>query len=507
MVSAINYLASWSARQLQASLLPVEGHLLKKITFYTLQIFRLFFFLPLTALLYPLSFTVTRLFSSPPADSPLVSFAKHPTWKNERVTHSPVEIGFSTAEFQDNGPEQHPHTNWGNYFLRSANRKQLEDRSGFISSDSYTDHVLPKLKELGCTKFRFSISRDTIETAPGIFAPLALEKHAAFCRELIANGIEPMVTLHHFTDPIGFDWENVDIEGFAVYAKEAVNALYAAGVRKFLTINEPSIIAFQGWVMGEFPPHKKYNVQAAARALENMMRVHKRIYEDLKSRYGSEIEIGLSHNPLRFRHFHKIHPFWTPVEKIICYYFTELNHSALLRFFQTGHFSLQIPFLANYSFSFDTPPPLDFIGLQYYTDPLIKGSFSTSKWSVSRNPNELTDYEYRLYPQGLASALEELSSLGVPIDITEVGIDTGINPSKESDEPRIIYFDKLLQVVDRALKNSIRVRSLHFWTLYDNIEWHKALSVRFGFISKDLRPRGAYEWLKTIKKNTPASKV
>jgi hypothetical protein len=238
-----------------------------------------------------------------------------------------------------------------------------------------------------------------------------------------------------------------------------------------------------------------------------MMRVHKRIYEDLKERYGDKIEIGLSHNPLRFRHFHKMHPFWTPIEKIICHYFTELNHSALQRFFQTGDFSLQIPFLANYSFSFGAPPPLDFIGLQYYTDPLIKGSFCTSKWSVSRNPNELTDYEYRLYPQGLASALEELSTLGIPIDITEVGIDTGINPSKESDEPRIIYFDKLLQVVDRALKNKIRVRSLHFWTLYDNIEWHKALSVRFGFISKDLRPRGAYDWLKTIKKTTPLTKV
>ena len=114
-----------------------------------------------------------------------------------------------------------------------------------------------------------------------------------------------MVTLHHFTDPIGFDWQKPDVESFVTYAQEAVAVLHAAGVRKFLTINEPSVIAFQGWVMGEFPPNKKNDVEGAAHALENMMRVHTRIYESLKQTYGNTIEIGLSHNPIRFRYYHK----------------------------------------------------------------------------------------------------------------------------------------------------------------------------------------------------------
>ena len=43
---------------------------------------------------------------------------------------------------------------------------------------------------------------------------------------------------------------------------------------------------------------------------------------------------------------------------------------------------------------------------------------------------------------------------------------------------------------------------MHFWTLYDNIEWHKALKLRFGFISRDLKMRGAYEWLKGLLAHT-----
>jgi beta-glucosidase len=491
--------------QLEASLLPIHGHCIKKIAYYACHLFRFLFFLPLVLVLYPLSFAATQLFGSPLRDSPLVAFAKHPKWKDERVTRAPVEIGFSTAEFQDNGPMQHPQTNWAAYFARPENRDKLEGLGTHLGSDAYIENILPKLKELGCTKFRFSISRDKIEKIAGTFDHAALQKYADFCAELLKTGIEPMVTLHHFTDPIGFDWHCPDIEGFVAYASAAVAVLHAVGVRKFLTINEPAVIAFQGWVMGEFPPHKKRDIEGAARAMENMMRVHSCLYESLKTLYGNTIEIGLTHNPIRFRHYHKLHPFWTPLEKTLCHYFTEVNHSALLRFLQTGRFSLKVPFLADYSFALDKPPPLDFIGLQYYTDPLMKGSFCTAKWSVARNPHELTDYEYRAYPQGLASAIEELSVLKIPIDITEVGIDTGLNISQETDEARITYYDRLLQVVERALAHGIPIRSLHFWTLYDNIEWHKALRLRFGFISRDLQPRGAYIWLKGLLANDTAT--
>lgn len=417
-------------------------------------------------------------------ESPLVSFAKHPTW-GAPVEIVPVEIGFATADFQDNGPAIHPHTNWGEYY-----DKNCSPVAHVPDIWHHPEKVIERLLDLNVHKFRFSISRDKIDEG-------CLDHYRDFCLALQKHQIEPMVTLHHFTDPSYFSWERADdISGFVDYAVAVSEALYDVGVRKIITINEPTVVAFQGWVMGEFPPHHKMDFEGAAHVLEHMMQAHVRIYNALKSRYP-DLEIGISHDPIRFRHYHKYNPFFSPMEKSICHYLTELNHSALMRFFQTGKFSLYVPFFTNYTFEHPTPPPLDFIGLQYYTDPLIRIPYG----SVSRVEGEkLTSYQFRPYPQGLASALDELSSLNIPIDLTEIGIDTGINQETD-DRERIQYFDRIFQVVERAIQEGVNVRSLYFWTLIDNLEWHKQFDVRLGFYSFDpltgaIAPRPVATWLK-----------
>jgi beta-glucosidase len=430
-------------------------------------------------------------------DTPLVSFAKHPTWNEQPVEVAPVDIGFATADFQVNGPQTHPETNWGTYYKQNSDK--MAEAACVPDLWNHPERFIDRLKELGCKKFRFSVSRDRIEPQPGSFDTEVLEHYRNLCRLLQAASIEPMVTLHHFSDPTYFSWERFeDIDGFVHYAEHIAEVLYAEGVRKIVTLNEPTIIAFQGWVMGEFPPHHVRDFEGVGRVLEHMMCAHARVYNALKSRHA-DFEIGLSHDPVRFRYFHKMHPLWSPLERILCHYLTELNHGAFMRYLQTGQFSLKIPFYTNYAFEHDKPP-LDFIGLQYYTDPLIKLSFFGGE-SVTRNPEEkLTSYQYRTYPQGLASALEEISTLGVPIDLTEIGIDTGIT-TDESDRERILYFDKVFQVVQKAVDLGIPVRSLYFWTLIDNLEWHKGWANRFGFYKFDpesgaISPRPVSKWLK-----------
>jgi len=306
--------------------------------------------------------------------------------------------------------------------------------------------------------------------------------------------------LHHFSDPPYFSWERAsDIDGFVHYCEVISDQLYNEGVRKIITINEPTVIAFQGWIMGEFPPHHTIDFEGAGRVFEHMLRAHTLVYESLKKKH-EDFEIGIAHDPIRFRHYHKFHPLWTPIEKILCHYLTELNHNVLMRFFKTGKFSLRVPFRTNYEFELSSKPPLDFIGLQYYTDPLLKLSFGNGE-SVARGPEQkLTSYLYRTYPQGLASILEELNELGVPIDITEVGIDTGIDEDG-TDKERIRYFERVFQAVKKAMDHGVNVRSLYFWTLIDNLEWYKAFAIRFGFYkfdpkSGEITPRPVSQWLR-----------
>src|SRR3990167_9759741 len=98
-----------------------------------------------------------------------------------------------------------------------------------------------------------------------------MDHYRNFCRILKENGIEPMVTLHHFSEPLYFQWENrADVDGFVLYAKKICEILYEEGVRKIVTLNEPSIVSMLGWVLGKFPPSRKLDVKGAVVVLENM---------------------------------------------------------------------------------------------------------------------------------------------------------------------------------------------------------------------------------------------
>lgn len=500
MTSLTSKIARWCCQQLESSLLPIRGGILYTLSRFFYQVIKAALFLPLALAASLLAAVVSMVWPSGKSKHPrLLAFARHPQWTQKPLDTAPVDIGFSTADFQENGPQGHPHTNWTVYY------RQHRERVGPIGQVpdlwNHPEHVFSRLEELGVKRLRFSISRDKIE--PQLGGPWdqeALEHYRSFCRELRRRHIQAMVTLQHFSDPVYFSWDRPeDIDGFVRYAEAAGNFLYDEGIRRVVTLNEPTIAAFQGWVRGQFPPCHRLDFEGAGSVLENMMRAHSRVYEVLKARHP-DLEIGISHEPVRFRPYHTTHPFWTPIENIVCHYMTEVSHSALLRFFQTGKFSLKVPFLANHTFEMEGGLPLDFIGLQYYTDPLLKFSLTKGE-SVSHDPDEkMSAYRYRVYPQGLASALEELRSLGVPIDITEVGIDTRIN-TDATDKERIRYFDRIFQVVQLALEEGLPVRSLHFWTLVDNLEWDKAWAVRFGFYSFDsntgeITPRAVTQWLK-----------
>jgi len=496
----VTRISNWSCEQLEESLLPVKGNGIQKIATYAYHFFKFLVMLPIAATTSLLSFLV-NLCSKKPVDSPLVDFAKHPKW-SDPVHAAPVDIGFASADFQENGPKIHSETNWGKFYEKNGNAV-----GQFPDIWNHPERLIDRLNDLGVKKYRFSVSRDKLEPVlGGPLDPLAVQHYRNFIRQLRQNGIEPMATLSHFSDPTYFSWDRAeDVAGFVNFSAAVSEVLHEEGVRKIITINEPTVEAFQRKVMGEFPPNDKLDFEGAGRILENMMNAHTQVYNRLKAAHP-DFEIGFSHDPIRFRHYHKVNPLWTPIEKIICHYLSELNHGALMRYMQTGKFNLKVPFGTNYEFGNGTPPPLDFIGVQYYTDPLLKISF-TGGGSVTRNPEEKkTSYDYRLYPQGLASVLDEFRTLKnpqgepIPIDLTEIGIDIGVN-TDATDKERIAYYDKVFQVVGKALENGVNVRSLHFWTLIDSAEWYKVWKVRFGFC--DFNPetgvvteRPAYRWIK-----------
>ena len=115
--------------------------------------------------------------------------------------------------------------------------------------------------------------------------------------------------------------------------------------------------------------------------------------------------------------------------------------------------------------------------------------------SVSEIIDEkLSGYGYRIYPQGIASVLEEINVLKIPIDITEVGVDAVVSQCS-LDLGRITYFNKLFQATQKAIDSGVDVRSLYIWTLNTNWEWYKGFTMDFNFFDKATQS-GVATWLK-----------
>ena len=101
---------------------------------------------------------------------------------------------------------------------------------------------------LGCKAFRFSIAWSRVEPAPGQFDDAAFEHYRHLIESIRVAGMEPILTLHHFTWPIhieargGMTGEDFPAL-FARYAAEVVNRL-GKYVRYWITINEPTQLIY-----------------------------------------------------------------------------------------------------------------------------------------------------------------------------------------------------------------------------------------------------------------------
>jgi beta-glucosidase len=120
-----------------------------------------------------------------------------------------------------------------------------------------------------------------IEPEEGRFDEEAIGRYRREIALMTGRGIRPMVTLHHFSNPLWLEdaggWENPrTVDRYLRYVERAVDALGDL-VADWVTINEPSGYLVMGYVFGEWPPGKR-KLAAALRAARNMVRAHAEAY-------------------------------------------------------------------------------------------------------------------------------------------------------------------------------------------------------------------------------------
>lgn len=346
-------------------------------------------------------------------------------------------------------------------------------------------------KSLGQNAYRFSIEWARIEPEEGKFDKIEIEHYRKVLKALRERGIEPFVTLWHFTLPVWFarmgGFENPESPKiFSRYCEYVVKNLGQGsgvhpvksgeadakqfdGVRFWITINEPSIFALMGFLNGVGPPFKKwfrpFSLFRYLQTLENLAVSHNVVYQRIKT-INPGFQIGVATQNMNFES--NRNPFNRLLAKFSIWLFW--NH----RFLQK---------IQKYQ---------DFIGLNYYIHKRFGDKAVYDK----------SDRGWDIYPKGIYNVLMELKRHHKPVYITENGI------ADAKDTKRAKFIKEHLYWVKRAIDDKVDVRGYFYWSLLDVFEWEYGFESKFGLVEVDfktmertIRP-SAYEYKKICEANS-----
>ncbi len=199
----------------------------------------------------------------------------------QQILPDGFHFGVATAGFQVeggfNGPGE-PANNW--LWWEMAGR--VEPSGIALDFWNRYEEMLDLVQAMGCDAFRFSIEWARVQPAEGEVDASALDRYVAIAKACRERGLEPLVTLHHFTHPawLGEDfWLMPDAAGiFSGWVDLAVNRL-KEHVSNWVTINEMNVITMGSYLFGIFPPGRKWSIAEAATCADHLMAAHIAAYE------------------------------------------------------------------------------------------------------------------------------------------------------------------------------------------------------------------------------------
>ena len=340
---------------------------------------------------------------------------------------------------------------------------------------------LSLLPEIGANAYRYSIEWSRIEPRFGEFDENALALEIARADFLHRLGIEPVVTLHHYTHPTWFwergGWENPDSVAWFRRLAERVGAALQA-VRIWVTLNEPIVFLLGGYLGGMIPPGKK-SFGAAARALEHLMRSHAEAAAALASRPGGA-RCGIAHNMLDFAADRPDNM----LDRGLVKAGEALYNLALVEAVATGRMRWSFPGEGQTSFTVaDLPRLTAWLGVNYYSRVHLRfrGVPGRVGEFFYRDPSGcgLTDTGWEIHPDGFDRVLRQAAKSGLPIFVTENGIATS------NDSLRRAFMHEHTLVLAHHLALGTPIEGYFHWSLLDNFEWLEGFRPRFGLYEVD----------------------
>ncbi len=391
--------------------------------------------------------------------------------------------GTSTSAHQVEGD------NKNNDFWIWEKRLKRKFRSGIACNqyvDFKNDFRLAR-KVLNNNSHRISIEWSRIEPEEGKFNKKEINHYKRVIKEMRSQNLEPLVTLHHFTNPIWISqtggWTNKNnIKYFIRYAA-LISKEFSHLANNWLTINEANVYPFLSYVAGIYPPNRK-NLIEALKVYFNMANAHKKVYEIIhKDNPNSFVGMAVSMSDYKGKGL---------IEKLLV---------PIVRW------------ISNYSFIYITHGYHDYIGINHYLLYILnlKAGFNITprkeKGYIRILDRKESDIGWLIYPKGIYNVIKRTwNKYKIPIIITENGI------ADISDQLRQRYLVDYLTWVKQAIDEGMDIRGYFHWSLLDNIEWGLGRTVKFGlfktnFTTMERVPRkSALIYAKIAKENRLDSK-
>ncbi len=379
--------------------------------------------------------------------------------------------GVATSAFQLEGSV---HADWASWDPALKRRPEASNHYELYRED------LGLLKELGVNAYRFSIEWSRIEPEEDRWDEKALDHYRHLVDLLGDGGIEPMITLHHFTHPAWFlkkyPWHSGDSEGkFLNFAEKIVSKF--PDVRYWITFNEPYVFLLGGYMEGCMPPGIR-DVPLAMKAIGNMLRCHARAYDMIHEKRPGAM-VSIAHNMAAFSPWHR----WNPADRLLAGIAARFYNHSLIDAFMRGVLEVRFPFRRPLEIKAPIQGKLDFFGVNYYTRIHMRFNPFKKMWVELRHRDldgrGLTDLGWEIHPEGLRKMVEHAVTLKVPVIITENGIAT------HDDDRKINYLRQHVAVVQRCIRDGLDIRGYFYWSLVDNYEWIQGFDSRFGLYKVD----------------------
>lgn len=403
-------------------------------------------------------------------------------------------IGAATAAHQVEGSNVH-----SDYWLQEHMPHSSFTEPSGDACDHYHRYAedIELLAKAGLNAYRFSIEWARIEPEEGRFDEAEIEHYRQVIRCCRVHGVEPVVTLHHFTSPAwlirkgGWEAEST-VEYFRRYAAYVAQKL-GGELTYVCTINEANM----GLQLAAIS--KRYMLMAE--------QAKKAAASGAKQAEG-KVQVGMNFEKMmenmKFAAMENAQAFGTPQPQTFVSARTPAGDILVMRAHQAAREAIKArcPHIrvgltlslhdlqaqpggeafaeAAWEEEFRHYLPYiegdDFLGVQNYTRTV----YGPAGQLPAPQGAELTQMEYEFYPQALAHVLRQVHR-DFPGDliVTENGIATA------DDTRRVAFLQEALAGVQACLTDGLPIRGYFHWSLLDNFEWQKGFSMTFGLIAVD----------------------